>query len=145
MQVWIMSAGTRLKYFITYEALIHNIYYFRNAHRLTLVLLNPDMACFANSVDPDHLANWSGYALFAIKYVNLNQESGCGRAIIIYSPWQGLMVSLIFLDLRIRMYRCFWGHFAWNVKSCFLGKNKKNISKCRLLKFLPRLITDYKR
>ena len=35
---------------------------------LTLVLLNPDMCCFANSVDPDQLAseeaNWSGSALF---------------------------------------------------------------------------------
>ena len=40
--------------------------------RLTLVLLNPDIPCFANSVDPDQLeANWSGSALFAIKYVNL--------------------------------------------------------------------------
>ena len=42
---------------------------------LTLVLLNPDMSFFANSVDPDQLAseeaNWSGSALFAIKYVNL--------------------------------------------------------------------------
>ena len=39
---------------------------------LTLVLLNP---AFANSVGPDQLAseeaNWSGSALFAIKYVNL--------------------------------------------------------------------------
>ena len=42
---------------------------------LTLVLLNPDIPCFANSVDPDQLAseeaNWSGSALFAIKYANL--------------------------------------------------------------------------
>ena len=34
---------------------------------------------FANSVDPDQLAseeaNWSGTALFAIKYVNLYQQS----------------------------------------------------------------------
>ena len=34
---------------------------------------------FANSVDPDQLAseeaNWSGFALFAIKYVNLLQKS----------------------------------------------------------------------
>ena len=41
--------------------------------RLTLVLLNPDIP-FVNSVDPDQLAseeaNWSGYALFVIKYVN---------------------------------------------------------------------------
>ena len=33
---------------------------------------------FANSVDPDQLAseeaNWSGSALFAIKYVNLYQQ-----------------------------------------------------------------------
>ena len=42
---------------------------------LTLVLLNPDICAFANSVDPDQLAsveaNWSGSALFAIKYGNL--------------------------------------------------------------------------
>ena len=35
---------------------------------------------FANSVDPDQLAseeaNWSGSALFAIKYLNLYQQSG---------------------------------------------------------------------
>ena len=39
---------------------------------LTLVLLYPDIPAFANSVDPDQLAseeaNWSGSALFAIKY-----------------------------------------------------------------------------
>ena len=42
---------------------------------LTLVLLNPDIPAFANSVDPDQLtseeANWCRSALFAIKYVNL--------------------------------------------------------------------------
>ena len=42
---------------------------------LTHFLLNPDIPCLANSVDPDQLAseeaNWSGSALFAIKYVNL--------------------------------------------------------------------------
>ena len=47
-------------------------------YMLTLVLLNPDIPCVANSVDPDHLAsgeaNWSGSALFAIKYVNLYQQ-----------------------------------------------------------------------
>ena len=30
--------------------------------------------------------------------------------------------------------------FAWNVKSYFLKKNKKNISKCRLLIFLPSML-----
>ena len=46
---------------------------------LTLVLLKRDISCFANSVDPDQLAseeaNWSGSALFAIKYANLYQQS----------------------------------------------------------------------
>ena len=45
---------------------------------LTLVLLNPDIPAFANSADPDQLAskeaNWSGSALFVIKYVNFYQK-----------------------------------------------------------------------
>ena len=40
---------------------------------------------FANSVDPDQLAseeaNWSGSALFAIRYVNLYQQSGSSNLI----------------------------------------------------------------
>ena len=52
---------------------------------LTLVLLNPGMSCFANNVDPDQLAseeaNWSGSALFAIKYANLYQQSGLSNLI----------------------------------------------------------------
>ena len=51
---------------------------------LTLVLLNPDIPCLY-SVDPDQLAseeaNWSGSALFAIKYVNLYQQSGSSNPI----------------------------------------------------------------
>ena len=43
-------------------------------------MLNPIYPAFANSVDQDQLAseeaNWSGSALFAIKYVNLYQQSG---------------------------------------------------------------------
>ena len=38
----------------------------------------------ANSVEPDHLAseaNWSGYALFVIQYVNLNQHPGSSNLI----------------------------------------------------------------
>ena len=42
---------------------------------LTFLLLNTKCPVIANSVDPDQLAseetNWSGSALFAIKYVNL--------------------------------------------------------------------------
>ena len=60
---------------------------------LTLVLLDLDIPClwtwiypaFANSVDPDQLAseeaNWSGSALFAIKYVNLYEQSGSSNLI----------------------------------------------------------------
>ena len=47
---------------------------------LTLILLNPDKPCLANIADPDQLAseeaNWSGCALFDIKYVNFYQQSG---------------------------------------------------------------------
>ena len=42
---------------------------------LIVALLNMIYPAFANSVDPDQLAseeaNWSGAALFAIKYANL--------------------------------------------------------------------------
>ena len=31
--------------------------------------------------------------------------------------------------------------FAWNVKFCFLGKIRKNISKCRLVEILPRVLS----
>ena len=45
---------------------------------LTLVLLNTTCHVLANSVDPDQLAseevNWSGSALFVIKYVNFYQK-----------------------------------------------------------------------
>ena len=44
--------------------------YLSTGHVFTRVLLNRIYPTFANSVDPDQL-NWSGYALFAIKYVNL--------------------------------------------------------------------------
>ena len=33
-----------------------------------------------------------------------------------------------------------WRQFAWNIKSCFLGKIRKNISLCHLLKNLPRVL-----
>ena len=48
---------------------------------LTLILY----PAFANSVDPDQLAseeaNRSGSAMFAIKYVNVYQQSGSGNLI----------------------------------------------------------------
>ena len=46
---------------------------------LTLSCWTRAFCAFANSVDADHLAseeaNWSGSALFAIKYVSLYQRS----------------------------------------------------------------------
>ena len=43
------------------------------------------MPCLANSVDPDQLAseeaNWSGSALFVIKYVNFYQKHGSSNLI----------------------------------------------------------------
>ena len=53
-----------------------------------------------SSYTPSSEANWSGSALFAIKYVNLYQQTGSsnligwklevGSGILIYSVWQGL-------------------------------------------------------
>ena len=47
---------------------------------LTLLLLNTTCPILANSVDPGQLAyleaNWSGSALFVIKYVNFYQKPG---------------------------------------------------------------------
>ena len=43
------------------------------------------MPAFTNSVDSDQLAfeevNWSGSTLFAVKYVNLYQQSGSSNLI----------------------------------------------------------------
>ena len=49
-----------------------------------------------------------------------------------FSRWQTDYIFLIFP----------WRQFAWNVKSCFLGKN---ISNCCLLKILPSILSvkDY--
>ena len=66
---------------------------------LTLLLLNTTCPVLANSVDLDQLAsedaNWSGSALFVIKYVNFYQKSDwleirSGHGLLIYSAWQGL-------------------------------------------------------
>ena len=70
---------------------------------LTLLLLNTSCLVLANSVDPDQLAseeaNWSGSALFVIKYVNFYQKPGSSNLIgwklqvgvASYSAWEGLM------------------------------------------------------
>ena len=51
---------------VLFRAMVFNI---QRAADLTLVLLNPDMPCLANSVDPDQAseeANWPGPPLFVI-------------------------------------------------------------------------------
>ena len=52
---------------------------------LPLLLLNTTCPVLANSVDPDQLAseeaNWSGSALFVIKYVNFYQKPGSSNLI----------------------------------------------------------------
>ena len=53
--------------------------------KLTLTLLKTTCPVLANSVDPDQLAseeaNWSGSALFVIKYVNFYQKPGSSNLI----------------------------------------------------------------
>ena len=69
---------------------------------LTLLLQSMTYRVLANSVDPDQLAseeaNWSGSALFVIKYVNFCQKPGSSNLICwklevgmvsFYSAWQG--------------------------------------------------------
>ena len=53
-------------------------------HILTLLLLNMTCPVLANSVGPGQLAseaNWSGSALFVIKYVNFYQKPGSSNLI----------------------------------------------------------------
>ena len=54
------------------------VYMIGAAPELTLLLLNTTCLVLTNSVDPDQLAseeaNWSGSALFVIKYVNFYQK-----------------------------------------------------------------------
>ena len=52
---------------------------------LTILLLNTTCPVLAKSVNPDQLAseeaNWSGSALFVIKYVNFYQKRGSNNLI----------------------------------------------------------------
>ena len=52
---------------------------------LALLLLNTTCPVWADSADPDQLAseeaNWSGSALFVIKYVNFYQKPGSSNLI----------------------------------------------------------------
>ena len=52
-------------------------------YRLNLLLLNTTYPVLANSIDPEDSeeANWSGYALFVIKYVNFYQKLGSSNLI----------------------------------------------------------------
>ena len=52
-----------------------------------------------------------------------------------------LLISSINEDLTLHAVETIWRQFAWNVKSCILGKIRKtNTLKCRLLKILPRVL-----
>ena len=57
----------------------------QHAKHLTILWLNTTCPVLPNSVDPDQLAseeaNWSGSALFVIKYVNFYQKSGSSNLI----------------------------------------------------------------
>ena len=68
------------------QYLIYNLFSQRHSLYLTLLLLNTTCLVLANIVDPDQLAseeeaNWSGSALFVIKYVKLYQQPGSSNLI----------------------------------------------------------------
>ena len=70
---------------LTEAALCHQLTFLKGAWVLTLLLLYMTCPVLANSVDPDQLAseeaNWSGSALFVIKYVNFYQKPGSSNLI----------------------------------------------------------------
>ena len=75
---------------------------------LTLVLLNLDIHYFANSVDPDQLASEE---LFAIKNVNLYQQSGSSKGVVGWCEGAVYLTSLgrptdIGLQLGKACYPC---------------------------------------
>ena len=56
-----------------------------------------------------------------------------------------LMIFFLFLFLRKYDLTCHanclhWRQFAWNIKTCFLGNIRTNISICHQLKILPRML-----
>ena len=68
------------------DSLVDGVYYLSSwGLILTLLLLNKACPVLANSADPDQLAseeaNWSGSALFVIKYVNFHQKPGSSNLI----------------------------------------------------------------
>ena len=107
------------------------LFFFNYCYKnLTLVMLTQIYPAFTNSVDPDQLAseeaNWSGYALFAIKYENLYPKPGLSNligwkkwvGILIYSVWQGLTAKLFCLCWGFTSQSTQWGHvecgkFTW--------------------------------
>ena len=64
---------------------LDNILYFVQPKSINLSPAEPGYVLPANSADPYQLASeeasWSGSSLFAIKYVNLHQQSGLSNPI----------------------------------------------------------------
>ena len=103
-----------------------------------------------NSADPDQLAsseaNWSGPTLFAKAGYPSSAEQGLTSVQIFWNSICYLFLlstlgkifsrqhtEIFFLffpnkqDLTFHANCLQWSQFAWNIKSCFLGKIRKNI------------------
>ena len=75
---------------------------------------------------------------YAQKYSSINTYSAMNK----FSRWQIDYIFSYFsqkIGFDISCKLSLWRQFAWNVKSYFLEKNIKNISKCCLLKFAPSM------
>ena len=72
------QSSTAVFFFISPEKKNNKQTLFVFVFSLTLLWLNMSCPVLANSADPDQLAseeaNWSGSALFVIKYVNFHQK-----------------------------------------------------------------------
>ena len=72
--IWVFEVGVGVGHMQN----LYKLLYRGSNSELTLLLLNTTCPVLGNSVDPDQLAseeaNWSGSALFVIKYVNFYQN-----------------------------------------------------------------------
>ena len=81
----ILYAEGHLSQILLYQLISVQRFWIDFRLNLTLLLLSMTCPVLANSVDPDQLAseeaNWSGSALFVIKYVNFYQKPGSSNLI----------------------------------------------------------------
>ena len=109
-------------------------------------LLMKERICSPCPLTPEKIMGSKFFSVRAVSHWTVRQTFSVNlyQSLGIFSRWQ---IDDIFLIFPSKQDSTFYANcllrrqFAWNVKSCFLGKIRKNISKCRLLKILPRVLS----